>query len=177
MSAFVIKVSWKRICHQISAIVLPLHHLVSHPQRPQPCCHSVLWGFCLLSSSLLHPHSPFSAAFTVTVACAEAQLAQPGLLQPAVLPLCTQRWSWREQKDGCSTLLTAPVLHNQAAEGKALLPSPAVTPVDCSAFRGKLPHPKYWEIMSVPQVHIQEPLQPVTHTLCLGFYDCQSFVL
>lgn len=71
----------------MSAVVLPLHHLVSHPRGPQPCCHSVLWGFCLLSCSLLHPHSPFSTSFTTARACAEAQLAQPGLLHPAVSPL------------------------------------------------------------------------------------------
>lgn len=43
----------------MSALVLPLHHLLSYPHSPQPCCHSVPWGFCPLSSSLLLPPATF----------------------------------------------------------------------------------------------------------------------
>lgn len=120
----------------MSAIVLPLHHLVSHPQRPQPCCHSVLWGFCLLSSSLLHPQPLFCFFYHHNGSCrSTACPARPSAASG--LASVTQRWFWREPKGGCSTLLTPPVLHKPAAEGQALLPSPAVTPVGCNAFRGK----------------------------------------
>lgn len=118
----------------MSAIVLPLHHLVSHPRRPQPCCHSVLWGFCLLSSSLLHCHSPFSASFTISTPCAEAQLAQPGLLQPAVLPLLLTGHTEesRRMAVGHSSL---PQFHmNRPLKER---PPPAITPAGCNAFRGK----------------------------------------
>lgn len=43
----------------MSALVLPLHPLLSYPHSPQSHCHLVPWGFCPLSSSLLLPPATF----------------------------------------------------------------------------------------------------------------------
>lgn len=45
----------------MSALVLPLHHLLSYPHSPQPCCHSVPAGFvpCPLLSPPSQPHFCF----------------------------------------------------------------------------------------------------------------------
>lgn len=161
----------------MSAIALPLHHLVSCPQRPQPCCHSVLWGFCFLSSSLLRPQSLFCFFYHHNGSCRGT--ACPARLSTAsgLASLLLRSDPEESRRVAVATSSFPQFLTNRLQkEGPFfhLLQLPLLAAMLSEAKVGKVircspPHSIYWE--SILQVHIQEPLQPAAHTLCLGFYD------